>query len=108
MRSRVEPEPGFIFWTRSRIRLWVFESKPDSDPDFSLNLKPKNYISLLLSMIEKRNIYIGSGTASNPDPERIRIVEFVDKQESKSLEPERIRSQFFVTPPISASYAPLH
>ena len=52
IRSGVEPVPGFIFWTRSRLT--VFESKPYSD--FSLNLKPKNYISLILSMIEKRNI----------------------------------------------------
>ena len=37
--SVAEPKSGCIFWIRSRIRIWVFELKPDSD--FSLNLKPK-------------------------------------------------------------------
>ena len=54
----MELESGLIFWIRSEIRIWVFELKPYSepDPDFSLNLKPKSYIFLLLSMIEKRDI----------------------------------------------------
>ena len=65
-------------WARSRIRsgikvwlhvyVWsrirIFKVKPDSepDPDFSLNLKPKYYVSLLLSIFEKRNSLVpGSG-----------------------------------------------
>ena len=27
-----EPKYGSIFWIRSRIRIWVFELKPDSEP----------------------------------------------------------------------------
>ena len=48
-RSGVEPDSGCIFWIRSQI--WVFELKPDfePDPDFSLNLKPKSKRNILVS-----------------------------------------------------------
>ena len=54
--------------------------------------------------MEKRNILVSN---SDLNPERIWILKFVDKQdfgansESKSMQPERIRSQFFVTPLVS-------
>ena len=111
-QSRIRSESGvrLHFWIRSRTRIGVFELKPDSepDPDFGLCMGPRCCVFLLLGMIEKCNILV-LGWGWNPDPERIQILRFVDKQDPerirsfKSLNPERIRSQFFVTPLISKS-----